>query len=402
LKENLVKDWSEGTYRKVYKQTRSVNQFNEYLAYTKLTPEQLIKEQRERPDERIAQRRTLKFYKWLQKEKGRSEISAFDYTKCIRSFYKYYGLPLSFRPSELERPASKMEDYRLKLNEIQSMVDAGTIKMKAIILFLESTGLRIGDTVRIKRETIEPLLDQEPPIGLEIPTAKKRVKAYPFLHKSAVETLKKYLATRTDNNPYLFVGEKAVNHILEESVLKNFKYLFRRVGLSSNGKRIRTHCLRKFLISRLQDVGVPPGIWKQIVGKTNKEAAYSSERLKESYCKALSRIDPSALSNNHTKVKGLEAKVEFLEKQLEQLRQAKGLEVMEQAVLDCTDENPHVRARAREWVGKYVLGDPSAIQQYLYKDERKFEIVVTFGDNGHKMLEEGDVVDAEVAVVDAD
>lgn len=78
-------------------------------------------------------------------------------------------------------------------------------------------------------------------------------------------------------------------------------------------------------------------------------------------------------------------------------------EVMAMALDDCTHDNPHVRARAREWVGKYVLGDPSAVQQLLYRDERKFEIVVTFGDNGHRnLLEEGDIVDVEPVVAEAD
>jgi len=96
--------------------------------------------------------------------------------------------------------------------------------------------------------------------------------------------------------------------------------------------------------------------------------------------------------------------MEYLDVTWRTVSPEKWAEVMEQAVLDCTDDNPHVRARAREWVGKYVLGDPSAIQQYLYKDEREFHITVTFGDNGQKMLESGeeDIIDAEVTVVDAD
>lgn len=96
--------------------------------------------------------------------------------------------------------------------------------------------------------------------------------------------------------------------------------------------------------------------------------------------------------------------MEYLDVTWRTVSPSKWEEVMKVALEDCMHDNPHVRARAREWVGKYVLGDPSAIQNFLYKDERKFEIIVTFGDNGHKALESGDedIVDAEVTVVDAD
>jgi hypothetical protein len=67
-----------------------------------------------------------------------------------------------------------------------------------------------------------------------------------------------------------------------------------------------------------------------------------------------------------------------------------------------TDATPHVRARAREWLAKYLIGEPSQLHQLLYKEERKFEIVVTFGDNGNKALPaevedviEGIIVDEE-------
>lgn len=63
------------------------------------------------------------------------------------------------------------------------------------------------------------------------------------------------------------------------------------------------------------------------------------------------------------------------------------------------DATPHVRARAREWLAKYVIGEPSQLHQLLYKEERKFEIRVIFGDNGdQKALP--DVVEVEPVVIE--
>ena len=106
------------------------------------------------------------------------------------------------------------------------------------------------------------------------------------------------------------------------------KNAFRRAGFKSGSLRIRSHCIRKFTIGRLQDAGVETNVWKTIVGKTVPEAAYSTEKLRESYLKALSKLDPSALVNNHARVKDLENQVERLTKQLEALEKKKGYQAM--------------------------------------------------------------------------
>lgn len=65
-----------------------------------------------------------------------------------------------------------------------------------------------------------------------------------------------------------------------------------------------------------------------------------------------------------------------------------------------TDETAHVRARAREWLAKYVIGEPSQLHQMLYKEERTFEIIVRFGDEEQKALPE--TIDVEPIIVHED
>ena len=73
--------------------------------------------------------------------------------------------------------------------------------------------------------------------------------------------------------------------------------------------------------------------------------------------------------------------------------------VVRQALDDALNvDNPHIRARAREWLGKFLIGDT---HELLYREERKFEITVTFGDNGDKALPMGDIIDAEPVLIDA-
>ena len=78
------------------------------------------------------------------------------------------------------------------------------------------------------------------------------------------------------------------------------------------------------------------------------------------------------------------------------------VEVIEMALQDAKDpeSTATVRARAREWLAKYLIGEPSQLHQLLYKEERKFEIVVRFGDEEPKALP--DIVDGEAVVIESE
>jgi len=253
--KSKIEEWSS-TYRKLSKQRLCSRELKEYLAYHKLTPEQAIEEGKIN-EERTVQKRILAFYKYLQEEVGKSEISAFDYTKAIRSFYKFNDITLNFRRNELETPKPKGKDYPLQLSHIQGMLHAApNLRARALIITLESTGLRVGDIVELKRGDIEPFLDEsKAPVGFELVTEKKRVPAHPFLHKTAIKILKEYLASRTDNFEWLFPAETG-QHVSEAEVDRMVKRVWRNAGFKNGSFRIRTHIIRKFTVGRLQDSDV--------------------------------------------------------------------------------------------------------------------------------------------------
>ena len=76
-------------------------------------------------------------------------------------------------------------------------------------------------------------------------------------------------------------------------------------------------------------------------------------------------------------------------------------EVIQIAVKDAKDEKEtaHVRARAREWLAKYLIGEPSQLHQLLYKEERTFKIIVEFGEEPKALP---DVIDMEPVIVHDD
>jgi len=154
---NKIEQWAR-KYRKEKKQKLCTRQMKEFVEWSKLTPEELIKEAREKQAEGVVEKKVIDFYHYLI-DQGKSEITAFDYTKALRGFFKFHRVRLVFQEGELVEPERQKEDYRLKLFEIQSMVNAANLKNKSVILFLESTGLRVGDAMRLERNRIEPLLN---------------------------------------------------------------------------------------------------------------------------------------------------------------------------------------------------------------------------------------------------
>ena len=50
--------------------------------------------------------------------------------------------------------------------------------------------------------------------------------------------------------------------------------------------------------------------------------------------------------------------------------------------------------RAIEWMGRYLLGDPTQVHEYLLSEQRDVTIRVTYGDR-EPLLLEGDVIEGE-------
>ena len=96
-----------------------------------------------------------------------------------------------------------------------------------------------------------------------------------------------------------------------------------------------------------------------------------------------------------------QTETEYLEITMREVTPEKWAEVIALALNDALDQDltAHVRARAREWLAKYLIGEPSQLHQMLYKEERTFEIRVTFGDKEEPRALP-DVIDGEAVVIE--
>jgi integrase len=260
-----------------------------FLEFTGLTGDKIL-ENRRQDKEYTWEKRVMEFKNWLI-QKGQSDNSAKTASATVRGFFSFHRLPLQFRRSEsarLSEAKRKYEDYKFSREDLQKMVEVADLTEKYVIVAGKSFGLRAGDFLRLSRGDLEPYIEREPPISIgEKETEKKGVMAYSFIDSDAKPVIKAmlgYMSTKGHINP----TDKMLSFGDEIQLTRVLRRVAVKAGIKFGNKRIRFHCLRKFLIDRLSS-HMSESKWKQIVGKTLSESAYvSSESLREDYSRAMS------------------------------------------------------------------------------------------------------------------
>jgi integrase len=242
----------------------------------------------------------LGFQQWLL-QKGLSPNSAKTACGAIRGFYAFKRLPLIFIRQESKRLNNVnrvTSDYLFSKEDLYKMAQQGNLIEKYILLVGKSLGLRASDFLALTYGHFRSInLNDEPPIPLgEIHTIKENTPAYPFLDSDAVEIVKLILERNTDKPD----NERILNYADEQPLTLALKRMFTAANLVSGGKRIRFHCLRKYLCDRLSSVA-SESQWKMIVGKkvNSSDATYlSQDQLREIYRRAMSL---TVVMNNNIK-----------------------------------------------------------------------------------------------------
>ena len=263
--------------------------WNYFLEFVGLTGDQIL-ESRKADKEFAWQKRVMEFKNWLI-SKGQGENSAKTAANAVRGFFQYHRLPLQFRRSEstkLSEAKRKYEDYKFSREDLQKMNEVADLMEKYVIVAGKSFGLRAGDFLRLTRGDFEPYIDREPPIAIgEKETEKKGVMAYPFIDTDAKPVIKlmlDYMNRKGRTKP----TDKMLSFGDEIQLTRVLRRVTEKANINLGNKRVRFHCLRKFLIDRLSS-HMSESKWKQIVGKTISEGAYvSSESLREDYARAMS------------------------------------------------------------------------------------------------------------------
>lgn len=258
-----------------------------FQEFTGLTGDQII-ESRKKDKEYYWEKKVIEFKDWMSHKK--SEKSAATAASAIRGFFAYHRLPLEFRRPEkarLTEAKPKYEDYRYSREDLIKICQYADLDEKYVVIVGKSFGLRAGDFLRLTRGHLEPYINREAPISIgEYATTKKSVPAYPFIDvdsKPIIELMLEKMDRERRTKP----TERILTYKKSIQLSRVLKRLTRKAGIKIGSKRVRFHCLRKFLIDRLASF-MSESKWKQIVGKKISEGAYvSPDLLRDDYSRAM-------------------------------------------------------------------------------------------------------------------
>jgi hypothetical protein len=251
----------------------------QYLEFTGKTGQELLDIKKVDKDFQVEN--SMMAYRKHILSRGKSENFAVGCVMTVRGFYSYYRMPLMFRRNDsrkLTEKSRKTTDYLFDKEDLAKLALAGNLKERYILLVGKSIGLRASDFVKLTYGQLRSVkLDGEAPIALgELTAQKERIKAYPFFDSDAVPIVKLWLDSHKDAKDSERVIEDTEDNL---SIL--LQTLCKKAGMeiengTIHGRRVRFHCMRKFLIDRLSAYA-GGSQWKQIVGKAIDEGAYVSQ-----------------------------------------------------------------------------------------------------------------------------
>lgn len=231
------------------------------------------------------------------KGKGNTAVTVNNELRNISAFYDWMRKSriITVNPCdgvdkypEIEKPIDHLEDW-----EFEALRDACKIKTKnkishldeyieclrdrAIIEFLRSTAVRVGECVSVNWQDIDFQKGKILIYG-------EKGKAYRevCLDDMAKWHVKKYIDSRTDTNPALFVGVRGDSERLQTSgVRAALKVVRLRSGLK---RRIYPHLFRKTTASNMAKRGCPGELIALYLGHknsnvTNKHYAHRSPEM---------------------------------------------------------------------------------------------------------------------------
>lgn len=182
------------------------------------------------------------FFRWLQRRKIilRNPVDGLEPIKYRQVVKK----PLS--PEELERVRCACEQER----------------DLAIVEFLYSSAVRVSEMVRLNRDDICWESDDVMVLG------KGNKEREVYLNAKAHLHLKQYLASRTDNNPALFVSVKAPHERLTRS---GIEYILACLGAAAGVENVHPHRFRRTAATDLLRMGMPIEQVQELLGHVKIE-----------------------------------------------------------------------------------------------------------------------------------
>lgn len=219
-----------------------------------------------------------------QQRGGCSKVTVDNIRRNISSFFSW----LEEEDYILKSPMRRIHKIKTKTVVKEVITDENMEKMRdacdelrdlAIIDLLYSTGIRVGELVRLNISDVN--MEQRECVVFGKGDKERRV----YFDAKAKIHLMEYLATRRDNNPALFVSLYGMHDRLQISGVEiRLRELGRRLSLD----RIHPHKFRRTMATRAIDKGMPIEQVQKILGHsqidtTMKYAIVNQNNVKSSH-----------------------------------------------------------------------------------------------------------------------
>ena len=286
--------------------------FNEFLSFVGKTPDELIVQRQQdllNPDRKIQRRIESLLLAFLAKKKaeGYAVATRQIYFASIRSFFEIHYFPLIMRKGDYPTGDSngvKRATKEAILKVLNNKHQRNKLTIKALMLFIKDSGLRVSDVRRLNYGDIAKQLENgETTIQLNIITEKTNLLAKTFIGEEAIQALKEYLEARKQGSkdsrnvePEIITKDSPLFKVWTKGEIKRYSRhslssLMREAFVNVNEDRMSAHSLRKKLQTDLEKAGINSNWIDQILGHQliNSRDAYSlptDEELKEAYMKA--------------------------------------------------------------------------------------------------------------------
>lgn len=210
----------------------------------------------------------LSLYKRHLMDAGLGPVTIGGFLSCLRGFLRYLRDVQGFLVMDAEkikrpRIPQRTVDYLTKeeLDRLLAAIPTHTwkgLRDRALIEVLFSSGMRISEVLGLNRELIEWELRQAVIIG------KGRKERKVYFSEAAIDWLTRYLATRHDDHPALFITTGGTpKRLRAHGTWRRFNRYGQKAGLA---KRVYPHMLRHTMATTLLANGCPIGHIRVLLG----------------------------------------------------------------------------------------------------------------------------------------
>lgn len=200
------------------------------------------------------------YIRWLQKFRDLSDRTV----NCVISQLRFFTLYVLHKPwDDTQLPMRKFDTYLpyvLTRNEVQLFLGSlPTLKQKAMVSLMYSSGLRIGEVCRLKYGDI-----QRSSMRIHVSKTKNRSDRYTLLSQRALDILTEYWYEYDRPMDWLFSAKQDPLRPCKTAVL-NRQVLEHRIKLNLNSK-LNCHSFRHAFATHLYESGTDLLTLKELLG----------------------------------------------------------------------------------------------------------------------------------------